>query len=211
VDRDDARVLHRTEVMLLVSGLVVLVVSALSVRDGYVSGVERAVFRRINDLPDLIYRPVEVVMQLGNVAAVGLAAAVAMVFGRYRLALGMALAGFGAYFASKVVKNWVDRGRPAALLTHVDERGAHAGGLGYVSGHTAVAFALVTVVTMWLSPRWRAVAWIAATVVAFARIYVGAHLPMDVVGGAALGVACGSLARIAVGARGHGHQRAVAA
>ena len=164
-------------------------------------------FRWINGLPDAIYTPVAVIMQLGNLAAVLVLTILALAFRRYRLAIGIGLAGSAAYLISKVVKELVDRGRPADLLDDVEQRGAHASGLGYVSGHSAVAFAVVTVAALWLArtgrpccgcspPQWRS-----------PRYYVGAHLPMDVVGGAALGAACGAVGRLLVGARRHGHQR----
>jgi undecaprenyl-diphosphatase len=205
--RSDAVELHRTEVLLIASALVVLGISALSVQDGSVSGAERAVFRWVNGLPDVLYVPLDVVMQLGNVVTVGVLAVIALVLRRYRLAVGIGMAGAAAYFASKVVKQTVDRGRPAALLDDVHQRGAHAGGLGYVSGHAAVAFAVVTVVALWLTPRGRTVVWVLAATVALARVYVGAHLPLDVVGGAALGTVCGAVGRLLVGARRHGRQR----
>jgi undecaprenyl-diphosphatase len=37
--------------------------------------------------------------------------------------------------------------------------------------------------------------------VPFARMYVGAHLPLDVVGGSALGLAIGSVIRVVIPAR----------
>jgi membrane-associated phospholipid phosphatase len=40
--------------------------------------------------------------------------------------------------------------------------------------------------------------------VAFARVYGGAHLPLDTVGGAGLGLLCGTLARWAFGLGGEG-------
>ena len=92
--------------------------------------------------------------------------------------------------------------------TSVHVRGADVGGLGFVSGHSAVAFALVTVATMWLDRPARIALWCLAAGVAVARIYVGAHLPLDVIGGAALGIACGAAVRLLIGARRHGRDSA---
>jgi undecaprenyl-diphosphatase len=38
-----------------------------------------------------------------------------------------------------------------------------------------------------------------ASLTGLSRIYYGAHLPLDVVGGAGLGIACGALALLATG------------
>ena len=46
---------------------------------------------------------------------------------------------------------------------------------------------------------WRWIVVGAAGFVCLARMYVGAHLPLDVVGGAALGVAVGAIARLGFG------------
>jgi glycosyltransferase 2 family protein len=73
-------------------------------------------------------------------------------------------------------------------------------GLGYVSGHSAVAVALATVANPFLGRRARRVAWTLAACVCVARIYVGSHLPFDVVGGAALGWAAGALVLLVFGA-----------
>jgi undecaprenyl-diphosphatase len=64
-------------------------------------------------------------------------------------------------------------------------------GLGFVSGHTAVAFAVAAVASPYLDRRGRALAYGLALVVGLARIQVSAHLPLDVVGGAALGYTVG--------------------
>ncbi len=96
------------------------------------------------------------------------------------------------------------------MLSSVQLRGAHPSGLGFVSGHAAVAVALVSVLVMWAPPKVRWALWGAALVVCVARVYVGAHLPLDVVGGAALGAMCGAVARLLVGARLHGRQATLA-
>jgi membrane-associated phospholipid phosphatase len=93
----------------------------------------------------------------------------------------------------------VDRGRPADLITAVEERELFgADSLGYPSGHAAVAAALTVVVAAHLSVRWVIAALTIGAIVLFGRIYVGAHLPLDVIGGAALGAIVGSVVNLVV-------------
>jgi undecaprenyl-diphosphatase len=84
--------------------------------------------------------------------------------------------------------------------------GAVATGNGYPSGHAAVAFALATIAWLWFGPRSR-IRWVllgVAVVVCFGRVYVGAHFPLDVVGGAALGVLSAALFGLVLSVRHHG-------
>jgi undecaprenyl-diphosphatase len=73
------------------------------------------------------------------------------------------------------VKTIVERGRPVAFVDDLSIREARFHGFGFVSGHTAVVFALATVAAASLSGRWRTVPFALAAIVGFARIYVGAH------------------------------------
>jgi undecaprenyl-diphosphatase len=57
----------------------------------------------------------------------------------------------------------------------------------FPSGHSATAFACATVIA-WAAPRLRIPAFVLAAAIAFSRVYVGVHWPLDVLGGAALGV-----------------------
>jgi undecaprenyl-diphosphatase len=132
-------------------------------------------------------------MQLGVIGADPLVAGLALVTRRIRLALYAALAGGTIYLIAKLIKAFVQRGRPQTLLADVHLLFVPDRGLGYVSGHSAVAVALATVASPFLGRRARRVAWTLAALVCVARIYVGSHLPFDVLGGAALGWAAGAL------------------
>ena len=165
---------------------------------------EADLFASINDLPDLLWPVLWPPMQLGSLpGSVAVTVAVYAISRRPRLTLASLAASQIAWWSAKVVKALVSRGRPAAVLMdiHVREK---AGGVGYVSGHATVAFALAAVLTPSLPRVWRPVAWGLATVVAFARVYAGAHLPLDAIGGAGLGVLAGTLVRWGLGLGGEG-------
>jgi undecaprenyl-diphosphatase len=200
------RSLVRSELALLFGGLALALFSGLPVSGADVPSWERAIFRAINDLPDFIYRPVWVVMQFGSFFAIVAVAAVALASRRFRLAIGLGIAGVSVYLLAQLMKVIVDRARPAQLLAHVHIRGAPATGNGYPSGHAAVACALATIAWLWFGPRARWLFLAAAVVVCFGRVYVGAHLPLDVVGGAGIGVASGALVGLLLRVRHHGHQ-----
>jgi membrane-associated phospholipid phosphatase len=197
--------LIRVELALLFGGLALALCSGLPVSGARVPGWEEAIFRAINDLPDFLYRPVWVVMQFGSFLAIFAVAIVALASRRFRLAIGLGIAGVSVYFLAEVLKQIVDRGRPAELLADVHIRGAASSGNGYPSGHAAVSFALATIAFLWFGPRVRWAFLAAAIVVCFGRVYVGAHFPLDVVGGAAIGVASAAFVGLILRVRHHGH------
>jgi membrane-associated phospholipid phosphatase len=187
------------DVVLVVLGCGVLLLSAWPVDAGRMPGAEAAVFRVLNGTTVLPFVVVWPVMQLGNVAVVPVSAFLAAAFRRWRLAAELLIAGVATYAAAKVVKGIWPRGRPDALLTDVVIRGEAALGRGFVSGHAATLTALATVAWPWLGRRGRVVVVALVVLVCLARVYVGAHLPLDVVGGAALGLAVAGLVRLALG------------
>jgi membrane-associated phospholipid phosphatase len=190
---------RRSDVYLLVAGAVVLALSALPIEAGSVGALEADVFRFINDLPGAIYGVLWPAMQLGNVIAAPVAALAAMLARRFRLAVGLVVSGVVVWLLAKVVKDLIERGRPAELLSDVSRRDAPAVGQGYPSGHAAVVVALAAVASPYLSRPLRIVVWTLAALVCLARVYVGAHLPLDVIGGAAFGLAIGALCNLALG------------
>ena len=183
----------------LVIGSAVLLSAASAARKA-VGDLERRAFRSINELPDRPYRLVWALMQYGTFGTVPAMAAVALVRRRPRQALGLAVAGTGAWAAAKGVKRIVRRGRPAATMGGVRLRGKEEGDLGFPSGHAAVSAALTMVAWSSAGPRWRATSAGLTVVVPLARMYVGAHLPLDCVGGSGLGLAIASAVNLAMGA-----------
>jgi undecaprenyl-diphosphatase len=193
---------HPGDVLRLVLGLLVLLLTTSAIHKDFLGSREAAVFRLVNELalPDWTWPGIWLVMQLGVIGAVPLVAVVALATRHLRLALDAVLAAGSIYLIAKVIKAFVQRGRPDSLLDDVHILGEPAGGLGYVSGHSAVAVALATVASPYLGRRARRVAWALAVAVCVCRMYVGAHLPYDVLGGAALGWAAGALVHLVLGA-----------
>jgi undecaprenyl-diphosphatase len=133
-------------------------------------------------------------MQLGAFGALPAAAAAAWRAGDGELAGRLLLGGTGAWAAAKLVKQVVRRPRPVELLPGIRSRGREAAGLGYLSGHAAVAVALGAAALPRLGPAGRALTLTAMPLVGLTRLYVGAHLPLDIAGGAALGLAADAAA-----------------
>jgi glycosyltransferase 2 family protein len=193
---------HPGDALRLVAGLAILLACTATVRPHEVGVLEEDLFRLVNDLPDALYPGFWMVMQAGNVLAVGVAAVVVAATRRFWLAANLAITGIGVWLAARWIKDQVGRERPADLLDGVHLRGHHDNGLGFVSGHAAVAVAIATLIIPYLDRRLRWVAVLVAALVGVSRLYVGAHLPFDVIGGAALGWAAGSLVHLLLGAPG---------
>jgi glycosyltransferase 2 family protein len=193
---------HPSDAVRVVLGGAILALTTLAIHKDFIGDREAALFRVVNELalPGWTWPGVWLVMQLGVIGAVPLVAVLALATKRLRLALDAVLAAGSIYLIAKLVKEFVQRGRPQTLLDEVNILGEPARGLGYVSGHSAVAVALATVASPYLGRRARRVAWVLAGCVCLARMYVGSHLPFDVFGGAALGWAAGSLVLFVLGA-----------
>jgi undecaprenyl-diphosphatase len=187
------------DVALVAGGAALLLVAALPVDPDHVPDAESAVFRVVNGTTVLPFVLVWPVMQLGNVLVVPASVLVAAAFRRWRLAAELLIAGTVTYLGAKVVKGIWPRGRPDGLLADVVIRGAEAHGRGFVSGHAATLTALAAVAWPWLGRRGRIAVTVLVIVVCLARVYVGAHLPLDVVGGAALGLAVAGVVRLLFG------------
>ncbi len=155
---------------------------------------EAKLFRQMNNTPHFLERPLWIPMQLGSLwGPVAVGAGIWRFRRDRRTALGVLAAGVLAWQLAKVIKNQVGRGRPWHEMDDIEHRaGTPYEGLGYVSGHTAVVAAMATVLRPHLSVGGRLVSYLAVLVIGFARVHVSAHMPVDLVGGVALGIAVGS-------------------
>jgi len=153
--------------------------------------------RWINDAPELVAQLLYPIMQLGTLAGPILVAAAVGFFRRdWWLSAATLLSGLVTWFGAKGVKKLVDRGRPGAYLSEINIREGEGTGLGYISGHSAVAACAAVMAMTAVPTRWRPALAAAAGLVGLARIVHGVHLPADLVGGWSFGtlVALGALA-----------------
>jgi uncharacterized membrane protein YbhN (UPF0104 family)/membrane-associated phospholipid phosphatase len=190
---------RRVDLWRVAAGLGVLIGAGIAAHLGRPSVVEINLFRLINQLPSALDAPLLGVMQIGALAAVPVLAAAVALAGRYRLASVVALAGTLAWSAAKLAQFVVDEEAPQLRLSRVVLHGGVAPGLAFPASHVAVAAALTVAAGPYLGRSGRRMAWLVTGLIAVARVYVGVHLPIDVVGGLGLGVAAGSLTLLVLG------------
>jgi glycosyltransferase 2 family protein len=167
---------------------VLFLVSRAEARRTELPAYEVALFRRVNGASDRIRVPVRTIMQAGTFGTVPAVSVLAWLFGRNRLAASLAVGGTIAWVGAKVAKPFGGRQRPKAVLPDIATREPIQGDLGWVSGHTAVATTIAFIASEELPGPSRPVLLGIVGTVGFGRMYVGAHLPHDVLGGAGLGM-----------------------
>jgi undecaprenyl-diphosphatase len=166
----------------------VVAAGARAARAGTLRGVESRVFAVLNGLDDRAFVPAWTVMQLGSLGGAITTGAAAAAAGQPRLGRRLALVGALTWLGSKAIKPFVGRGRPATEVEVSRVLGAEQTGLGYPSGHAGVVVAMVAAAAPHLPWVLRSALWLAALGVGGTRVYVGAHLPLDIAGGIALGI-----------------------
>lgn len=167
--------------------------SLVAARRPEIAAREEGIFRAANGVSDRVRTPVRAVMQAGTFGTVPAVAAVAWLMGNRRLARSLALGGTAAWLLAKAAKPVGGRARPPGVLEDVTLREHIAGDLGWPSGHTAVATTLAAILAPELPDAATPVLVGIVGAVGFGRMYVGAHLPHDIVGGAGLGLMISAL------------------
>jgi undecaprenyl-diphosphatase len=157
---------------------------------GVVSALDASAFRSVLAHRSPLLNPVlSAVSYLGAFAWIGLALVLGLVRpnrwpGVYQVILAIGLA---SLLTDAVVKPLVGRHRPyidhpdVVLLAH------RPGDPSFPSSHAANSFAGAYALSR-VFPEFRAAFWTLAILVAFSRVYVGVHYPLDIVAGAVFGL-----------------------
>jgi membrane-associated phospholipid phosphatase len=185
-----------------VGGLALVFLSSVVAADGTVPGWERSVFRTVNGLPGWLFRPMWAAQLLGVLVTPLIPAVVAAVRRLWRLAGALVLVPpLKLYVERDVLKEIVERQRPGQNEPGAVLRDVPPAGLSFPSGHAIIAFAVATLLAPYLRRPWQVVAFGLAVLVCFARVYLGAHNPLDVTAGAGAGLVLGGVLTLVLGVR----------
>jgi membrane-associated phospholipid phosphatase len=134
--------------------------------------------------------------QLGNMLAAFMLAFSFFLLNYRQLAIEIVFGTLTLWLLVETIKALADRDRPFLALEDTRVIGWREKGDSFPSGHTSQMFFLATLLILHfhLSLGTSVALYVVAALVGFTRIYVGAHYPRDVFGGAILGSIWGILA-----------------
>jgi undecaprenyl-diphosphatase len=124
----------------------------------------------------------------------------ALLWKRPAIFLYVTLADLVAEITAYALREAIGRDRPPLHFTEPHPLVAvpHSG--SFPSGHTATSFACAATLA-WLTPLPRTALYLLAALIAFSRVYNGVHYPLDLIGGALVGLGVATALRLLVEAR----------
>ena len=131
---------------------------------------------------------------------IGIGLALALLRRRPTLVLLVIAADGIADLLARAIKSIVDVERPAFRCAEPKALVPVPHDHSFPSGHAATSFACATVLAF-AFPRLAVPLYLLAAAIAFSRVYVGVHYPLDVLGGALVGIAVAIALRSLVRAR----------
>jgi undecaprenyl-diphosphatase len=183
-------------------GAVLFGVAALVLKAGAVAWDE-SLFRIINDVPAAlasVLTPLShLFLPLGIVIVIVLAAGYVVARNRSVMPVAAGVAAAGAAWAlANLAKLIANRPRPYEVVAGAVLRQQPALGTSFPSSHTAVTVAVVIALVPFLPRALAGVAIAYAVLVGWSRVYLGVHYPLDILGGAGIGIAVGGAILLAL-------------
>ena len=107
--------------------------------------------------------------------------------GRITIALLLIAAGFSDAICFQVIKPWVGRIRPSHdFYEYINLLVSKGGKYSFPSNHAANSFVFATVLSYFYEKN-KIPLYVLASAIAFSRVYVGVHYPLDIVFGSIIG------------------------
>src|SRR5690606_4297899 len=176
-------IVNGTTLVAIAVGAVVLGLSLVGARHPTIHPTEQRVFRAVNGLPDWLYWPLWLPMQLGNLVVGTVAGlALALAWGDALLAVGVLAAAGLKLLAERLIRRWMGdylsvRQRPGTSEPDATLRGddVPASGMSFPSGHIVLVAAVTAVIADDLAVAWLGLPALLTLAVMVGRVYVGAH------------------------------------
>ena len=193
----------RTGWLVTALGAALFGVSALVLKTGTLSWDE-SLFRVLNEVPAAAASVLTPLSRLFRPAGIVVVVVLAVVYvvARNRSVLPMAAGAVAAGLAwalANAAKAIADRPRPYEVITDAVLRQQPAHGTSFPSSHTAVTVAVVIALAPFLARPLAGAGIGYAVLVGWSRVYLGVHYPLDVLGGAGIGLAAGGVILLALG------------
>lgn len=188
----------RSYIITFIIGLIILIPASIIGAMHQLTGFQARIFYDFNNLSNSIKTPVVIITDLlGSYYGIAACVLIPLLFKRFRLAWRFFFTVGGAGAVTEIIKAIIKEPRPYIMLHHhLNLRVPETGYNSFPSAHVTVATAMALTVWMLLPKKWRWVSVVWIILVAFSRLYLGAHAPIDLVGALGVGMMAVSFVRL---------------
>lgn len=162
---------------------------------------ETALFQVFNRLGNFLYYPFIIITFIGSLAMVAIVIFISLFYKLYGNAIKVFIAGFGSYIAVNTINSFEINSSPEVLLQNANIRISSFESSGFPSSYVAIATVLALTAYQYLPKRFHKTITFVAFLVAVSRLYLGVSVPIDLVGGFALGLFFGGIVNFIFGSK----------